>query len=281
MSELKLREFADTAERLVELPDLADLERRGRSLQVRRRVAVVAAAVALAVLGGLLARSITPKAIEPVHPVKPEIGQSQPYPGNQMRTLEPGTYELHPSSVSSEPTALVTLPRGWNDWEGPNRFNGHRPGDPTIGRYNEPALTRATWYVGVLVVKLVAVANRVCERPLSPDDFVHTYDEIVAAMTHLPGYRITEGPTRLEAFGRPATHLRYRQTGTRQSCPDDTTMMTATNGGIGGEENMDVWVVDVEGVPLTVFKSWNGDVPARIAAELDAVVESVEFVVAD
>ena len=42
MSESKLRAFADDAGRLVELPDLDGLARRGRDLRTRRRTSVVA-----------------------------------------------------------------------------------------------------------------------------------------------------------------------------------------------------------------------------------------------
>ena len=55
MSELELREFRTRAEELVDLPDLAELESRGRRLH-RRRIALGAglAAAVLAVAGGLV-----------------------------------------------------------------------------------------------------------------------------------------------------------------------------------------------------------------------------------
>ena len=55
MNELQLREFRTRAEELVDLPDLAELEGRGRRLH-RRRVTLGAglAAAVLAVTGGLV-----------------------------------------------------------------------------------------------------------------------------------------------------------------------------------------------------------------------------------
>ena len=61
--------------------------------------------------------------------------------------LEAGTYELTPSRDGTEPTVLLTVPDGWNSWEGPNRFDGHRAGDS-----NEEALARSTWLVGLTVL---------------------------------------------------------------------------------------------------------------------------------
>jgi len=56
---------------------------------------------------------------------------------------------------------------------------------------------------------------------------------------------------------------------------------TSANGYIYGQRRMEIWVVDVAGTTLTVSANSAGDVPARIQAEHEAVVDSVEFVVQD
>jgi hypothetical protein len=202
-----------------------------------------------------------------------------PYPGNQMHDLDAGTYELAPSSVRGEPTALITLPTGWNSWEGPNRFDGHRSDDPTEGRYNDVPLGRATWYVGVLVVKVLGVSEDACLKVPGHFRFVDTYAETVSAVSDLPGYRTVADPREETAFGHRATHLVLRPRDVLSTCVDEATVfLTSANGGIGAEERVDVWVVDVDGVPITVMKGVTGVVPPEVLAEQSAVVDSIEFV---
>jgi hypothetical protein len=193
-----------------------------------------------------------------------------------MTDLAAGTYVLRPSSVRGEPTALITVPEGWNTWEGPNRFDGHRPGES-----NEEALGRLTWYVGALVVKVTAVAARPCASGFSAGGFVDTYAETVAAIGHLPGFRLL-GTETVEAFGYPATYFDLRATGPAEACKNYSNLfLTSNNGAFGGESRVEIWVVRVAGVPVTVMASSSGDVPVRIQAELDAVIGSIEFVVAE
>jgi hypothetical protein len=271
MSELKLREFGTEAERLVTLPDRSVLERRGQAIRTRRRAAGVAAVAAALVVAFATLRAIPDRHEEPIRPLP---FKTQPYPGNHMEDLPAGTYELTPSSVRGEPTALITVPDGWNTWEGPNRFDGHRPGES-----NGEALERLTWIVTALVVKVTAVAPGACDSGFTGGSFVDTYAETVAAIRHLPGFRLLETET-AEAFGYPATYFDLRATKPAESCKNDSNLfLTSNNGPFGGESRVEIWVVRVEGVPLTVMASSSGDVPATIQAELDAVIDSVEFVV--
>jgi hypothetical protein len=271
MSELKLREFGAEAERLVALPDRSVLERRGQAVRTRRRAVGVAAVAAALVVAFATLRAIPDRHEEPVRPFPVK---TQPYPGNHMKDLPAGTYELTPSAIRGEPTALITVSDGWNTWEGPNRFNGHVPGES-----NEQALDLYTWYVGALVVKVTAVADGPCDAGFSGGSFVDTYAETVAAIGHLPGYRRLATET-TEAFGYPATYFDLRATADAESCKNGSILfLTSNNGSFGGESRVEIWVVRVDGVPLTVMASSGGDVPANIQAELDAVVGSIEFVV--
>jgi hypothetical protein len=79
-----------------------------------------------------------------------------------------------------------------------------------------------------------------------------------------------------------ATHFAYRQTRAAKACLDEFNLFaTSRNGYIGGEERLDLWVVDVAGTTLVVYAGATGEVPARFQAELDAVVASVELVTHD
>ena len=277
MSEQKLRAFADDAARLVELPDIDGLARRGQDLRTRRRTSVVAGVLAVALLGTWLVQDRSPQADDP-DPVNPPVRAVDPYPGNHMQDLAAGTYELTPSRLREDPTALVTVPDGWNTWEGPNRFNGHRPGDPTDGRYNDPALERATWYVGVLVVKLVSVTDETCFHVPAHRRFVEGYADTVRAVSGIPGYRLTQGPDERTAFGHHASHLALETTDALAECIDQSlTFSTSANGSFTGDQRMELWVVDVDGVPITVIASSGGQVPPRVRAQLDQVVASIEF----
>ena len=277
MSESRLRAFAEQAERLVDLPDVEALERRGNDVRARRRTTAVAAALLVAIGGTVAVQERFQRADEPDKvdtPGRPVM----PYPGNQMHDLDAGTYELSPSSVRDEPTALITLPDGWNSWEGPNRFDGQLPDDPVTGRYNETPLARATWYVGVLVVKVLGVSQDACYAVPGHFTFVDTYAETVAAVSSLPGYRMAAAPREETMFGRRATHLVLRATAGTKACVDETNMLlTSANGTVGGEAHFELWVVDVDGVPLTVVTGWNGDVPPEVMAEQSDVVDSIEF----
>jgi hypothetical protein len=277
MSESRLRAFAEQAELLVDLPDVEALERRGSDVRARRRTTAAAVALLVAIGGTVAVQERFQRADEPDKvdtPGRPVV----PYPGNQMHDLAAGTYELTPSSVRGDPTALITLPTGWNSWEGPNRFDGHQSDDPTAGRYNDVPLASLTWYVGVLVVKVLGISEDACLTTPGHYRFVETYAESVAAFSDLPGYRMVAAPREEMAFGRRATHLVLRPRDVVDTCVHEAgVFLTSANGDIGGEEHLELWVVDVDGVPLTVMKGATGEVPPEILAEQSAVVDSIVF----
>src|ERR1044072_3821600 len=113
MSE-QLKEFGARAETLVEIPDFAQLDQRGRELRVHRRGGVGAAVVAvLAVVGVTVTK--TPRNDVDNRPIKPPGAVVPPnYPGGTMKDLEEGTYRFHPSLAQSDLTAELTVPAGWN-----------------------------------------------------------------------------------------------------------------------------------------------------------------------
>ena len=277
MSEQKLREFGAQAEELVTLPAFSELDRRGGALR-RRRIATVAglAACVLTVIGIVVAQYDPPKAAEPIRPPDEAPAEARPYPGAVMETLEGGRYELRPAFDSHGARARITVPDGWNAWEGPNKFGNLA----TPGQSNEEALSEATWYAGLLVLHVEAVASRPCHGPDTGDEVGDSAEALVAAITRIPEYQVTlneeESP---DKFGYPATHLRLRPTPALEECREDfNVFQSAGNPEIaGGSDLRDTWVVDVDGQAIVVAAGADANTPPAVVRELDAMVESIEF----
>lgn len=266
MSDLELREFRARVEELVDLPDLTALEGRGRRLR-RRRLAVGAAAVVaiLAVAGGIAVAQRDDPDVAPVEPPDSRSGDIT-YPGPVMETLDAGTYVLQPSAEADAPRVRLTLPPGWNAWQGPNRFEGD--------------LDTTGWYAGLLVVDPDAVASKPCLGPQPQDAVSDEPAEVVAALRRLPLFRVTVVERSTEPFGYPATHLRIQATRafTRQ-CADVNVLRTAMHETVGlGDANGDTWVVDVDGRAYVVNAVFDTKTPRHIQRELYEIVDSIEFV---
>ena len=275
MSELKLKGFAERAEERMPLPDFTALSDRGRELRHRRQAAVAGVlACVLAVAGILVVRNDSPKAVEPVRPPDNTPVRGPEYPGPVMEDLEAGTYELTPSPDPVYPRASITLPEGWNAWEGPNRFDVN---EPAAG--NEEALEEITWYVGILVVEVYGVQTRPCSGSSENVETVEpTAESLVRAIRQVRGgFRMTETPEPLATFGYPATRFRLTPTDGATGC-EDNLFITAANGVVGGYADIeDVWVVDVDGYPVLIDSQLSGEVPPAVQGELEAAVDSIEF----
>ena len=271
MNELQLREFRTHAEELVDLPDLAELESRGRRMH-RRRVALGAglAAAVLAVAGGLVVTQrdddgdSTP--IEPPDDRAP--AEVVEYPGPVMETLDAGTYLLQPSWEDTAPRARIDLPAGWNAWQGPNRFDGD--------------LDTTTWYAGLLVVEVDAVASKPCVEPQSDDVVGDSRAELVGALRNLPGARVSVEEVPEEMFGYPATHLQMTFPVPGRKCQVDANVLTTNkHGTVAGSSDdslRDAWVIDVDGNALLVAAGYSPKTPPEIQQELYEMVDSIEIV---
>jgi hypothetical protein len=277
MTEQQLRDFGTRAEGLVIPPGFADLDRRGNRLRNRRRAGIGAAlAVVLTVAGVAVSQSRVHRADqEPIKPPPTPAAEAEPYPGAEMETLPPGRYRIEPTPLQNGPVAELTLPRGWNSWAGPNRFDGHAP-----GRSNDEALGHMTWYVGVLVVDVNAVASTRCAPPGIGDLLDGTKESLLHALTRLPGHTIVQGPEPVTRFGRPATHVRLRTPSVR--CKQDVTIFDTTTNGSLQELGwpgayLDLWVVDVGGVPILVQAARTPGVPPAVRDQLREVVDSISF----
>jgi hypothetical protein len=283
MSEQQLKDFRARAETLVEIPDFTELDRRGRDLRVRRRVSVAAAlAAVLAVAGVTAAQNHRADAEpDPVKPAPPSAG-ARPYPGVTMLNLDQGKYVVQPAWVAGRPStefadrpvAELAVPRGWNAWVGPNRFDGH-----TRSRTNEQALSHSTWYVGALVLKVEAVNTDGCA---SPDvGKVSTPEDLVAALRRTFGFQVLGDAQPVHRFGYPATRMRVRITRAIAECGDNNAVFdTATDGLIQYGDagwTADIWVVDVDGFPIYVQKIWSPNAPRTARTELDSVIDSIRL----
>ena len=273
-SDLRLRELGREAQDLVDLPDLGSLERRGRALRFRRQAGVVAATVILATTGVFLFQDRTSP--EPVP--APRSERFAPYPGPLMEDLDPGTYEMTPSRDGTDPTALITVPSGWNSWEGPNRFDGHRDGES-----NEQALARSTWVVGVVVLDVQWVATERCQPAVGAPGRPMGYDQTVAAVRDIPGYQASvDSRGGAGLFGHPSTLIELRPDAAQQECAGASELFgTDTNGGVGMRGDLDVYVVDVEGRTYVVVANEVGQAPQAALDERAGVLSSVEFVMPD
>ncbi len=278
MSDLKLRGFAVRAEERMPLPDFAELEDRGRSLRRRRLAAATGAAVAcvLAVAGVVVLRDDSPKAVEPVRPPDDAQVQAMEYPGPVMEDLDPGRYAMVPASDPYFPRARISLPSGWNAWEGPNRFGGQAsPGS------NEEGLGESEWYVGILVVKVTAVRTAAVRGRLVERDHRRIDPEsLLRAIRRIRGFQVTESAVPLAKFGHPATHFRLVATAPDGTC--DNLFVTSANGVVGGtDETEDIWVVDVDGYPVLIDSQQTARTPLEMRRELAAAVDSIEFYFAE
>ena len=283
MSEQQLRDFGARAETLVEIPDFAEVERKGTLLRARRRVGVAAALVVVLTVAGVSAAQSHRSSADrgPVTPPPPRSAAARTYPGSPMTTLDQGNYWLqtccipgHPTSeFAANPVVEFAVPKGWNSWVGPNRFNGHAP-----GRTNEEALGHSTWYVGALILEVDAVNTRGCGNP--EERRVGTAHALLAALRRAPGFQVIQGPEQDRRFEYPATRIRVRVAKLVADCPDDAIFHSTTAGMIGylgPGELADIWVVDVDGYPMYVQRAWSQNAPHAARSQLDSVIDSIRF----
>src|SRR3954462_5653101 len=201
MSE-QLKDFGAHAETLVEIPDFTELDQRGRALRVRRRAGVAAALAAVLTVAGVTFAQ-THRTNADRGPVQLPHLKARTYQGATMKDLKPGTYQLRPSAIDSTLIAELSLPRGWNAWVGPNRFDGHAP-----GRSNEEALGHLTWYAGALVLEVNEVNTHGCGDP--DVRVLETPREVVTALGRAFSTEVVRGPEAVERFGYHATRMRLR-----------------------------------------------------------------------
>jgi len=271
MSERLLETFREKAEQATRVPAFELIEAAGRARRRRRHVAGGAmAALVLATTGILL---VTNEPSAPPQPAEKTDDTSlvTPYPGNQGRALDEGTYEFELTDPAL-PDVRFTLPTGWNSWIGPNLFEGFR---------DEAGAGDPEWYLGLLILDVQSIAQRGCSMTdLTGKDPA----TVVKAFTEADRLRVTSGPERTVRFGRPTTHLRLEEQGPSGECLNTVLMFGTESSGItyfGRGTTFDVLVVDLDDRPLVMLATWTrGTPPAEVDALL-GVVDSIELVPPD
>ncbi len=270
MTDARVREFAERAEQILELPDLGRLADRGKRLRRRRRTTAVAglAAAAVTVAGGYLAAVDRKAEVDPVDDTSTGGALAYPGSGTTLAKLRGGTYELRLDREGFPAHARFTVPEGWRGWYGPSR----------------PYMKQG--YVGILVGDVEEVADRVCQVPVSDMRPVGDSPEaLVEALTDLPRHPVVEGPERTTFAGWPSTHLVLRAD-RNASCPRWSGFIELWNspggGGLvpalGPGAVIEQWVVELGSEAVLVTASIGPGTPDWAVKELDAVVDSVELV---
>lgn len=276
MSERLLEAFREEAELATPVPDFGSIARAGRTRRRRRYGTAALVAACVVGLAGVVSTDGGKGDATPADDRDPS-SSATPWPGPVMTTLPKGTYEFPASVGPYSPAVRITLPRGWNAWEGPNRFEGLGREVTHDADVNERVLRAGpTWYADLVLLDVQWIAERSCTMSDVRDDDVTT---MAAALAQTPGLDVVSVPTATVRAGRDAVHLRLRA---RQHVPEclQQFLFQATQGPVGlGDpgDTHDAWVIDADGDPLLVWASWSSRTPqAEVRALLD-IVDSVEL----
>ncbi len=114
-------------------------------------------------------------------------------------------------------------------------------------------------------------------EPASP-----TANELAEAVAAAAGVEVLTGPVNLILGGRPATHLEVSILEDRGCDPGYFYNWKAQTGGAmwvntGPGDVYKVWIVDVDGRLLFIGAATHADAGTRLAEEMDAIVNSIQF----
>ncbi|MGN6576310.1 MAG: hypothetical protein ACTHKG_11530 [Nocardioides sp.] len=280
MSDLKISEFRSRAEQGLPVPELALIERRGRTLH-RRRVATVAGALALVVLagGGIATMAGDDTDASPAPAVTPSATPTGPRWDVGVRTaVDQGEDVLLPGiSHVSYDGVDVRFDVPGRDWEWFQAGMGLR----------RSAATRDDYGAAVFFLRDPSARLRPCGDRLvqalgsDPDRLIAN----VTPLLNLAHASVLEGPQVVDAFGGTAVHLRLQTDG---SCSEGGGLPGQLRGvvddffaepGWGGKAALDVWHLVVPGVepaPILVA-SWELDGTRRHHAEQQALLDSLRI----
>ncbi|MET1058761.1 MAG: hypothetical protein ABWX84_04160 [Nocardioides sp.] len=282
MSEQHLKDFAETAERRVPVPDLADLTSRGRDLR-RIRMAAVAGALALVVtIGGVFSsvtrddRSTVP-AEDPVP--TPAFEELSARPAEHPRLVPGKQYAVRPWNLDGYGVSarFIAPARGWV-WRGDGALK------MPSGTYGD--LPRRP-YAGVAVMTADRVPVRQCSEVNPPRQDL-AEDPLAAArqIAEIPGTRAIGSARATELSGWPAAYVRLE---VPKLCPkwNDVILWGVTKAMFGGQPGiatviypgqvLEVWVVDVDGAWVIVYSELSPGLPEGIRAETRVLLDSVEL----
>jgi hypothetical protein len=277
MSDLKIAEFRELAERGLDVPDLAVLERRGRNLR-RRRVATTAGGLALALGAGLgianIAMDSGDTALDPATTPSPT---SSTWDGVRT-TLDHGEGVLlpGPQELIRDGVAVRFDAPGENwEWWGPGMGLRRTADDP----HNYGA---SIFFLQDASARLQPCRDdRVQALGADPDQLIAN----VAPLLDLAHATVLQGPRVVTAFGGAAVHLRLQTNG---ACPDGGGGPAQLRGVVHhspvdpawpGQNVLDVWHVVVPGPERAsmLVASWDLDGTSEHDDQRQALLDSLRI----
>ena len=282
MSDLKIGEFIERAERGLDLPDLAVIERQGRALR-HRRVAAAAGCLAVALMagGGIaeIARDDTDATHVPT--TRPSPAPSTPMAKDVRTSINRGESVLlpGPSAVTYEGIE-VSFDVPGKRWEWWDVGMGLRRTADDPDNYGA-----AVFFLLNATARLQPCSSdQVRALGSDPDELIAN----VAPLLDLAHATVLEPPRVVTAFGGDAVHLRLQTNGT---CPDAGLSRplqlgggvdvngAAAEPGWGGQHQLDVWHVVLPGPePASMLvASWDLDGTNRHHAQQQALINSLRI----
>jgi hypothetical protein len=277
MSDLKINEFRERAERALEIPDLADIERRGHALR-RRKLAAVAGALAVVLVAGAgvtrLAADSTDAAPGPAKPPSPAPSTSWDDGVRTSLNLGEDVLLPGPAEITYDPATVRFDVPGAN-WEWWDVGMGLRRTADDPDRYGA-----AVFFLQDPRARLrPCTADRVKALGADPDRLLAN----VAPLLDLAHTTVLQEPRVVEALGGSAVHLRLR---TDEACPeggDGPVQLRGIDNGSTidpawpGRRILDLWHVVATGPdPASILvASWDLNGTSKHHAQLRALLDSV------
>jgi hypothetical protein len=287
MTERMIKDFAERAEARVRLPDLAQLESRGRDLRRTRMTVGGAVAALLLMVSGVVATVAHDlRTAPPTENPKPEIEELDSRPFDYHQQLVPGVdYTFSPWTLGAPTvTARLTVPDGGWAWWGDGLT---KPRHGYAGLFPTPRRPYAT--VGVMQPDRVSTTSCRSFHMTKKPEFADLAAEPVAAAQQIggvPGVEVEEAARRDNRFGHPGAHIRIS---VPRLCPETKDLLLwsvepAEYAGAPGTGSVryagqlvDVWIVDVEGAQVLVYRELSPGLPASFGAESSAVLDSIRL----
>ena len=255
MSDLRITEFRERAERGVEMPDLGLIEERGRALR-RRRAAGAVGTLALAVVAGAgVAAGVRDKKDASPPPADPAPALDDSW-DDQVRKMSDGTGEelLRPGrSVARYDGVEVAFEVRSDQWEW-----GHTGAGLRIDGNRDRYATTVFWLSRPSARLGTCDGSRVEPLGTDPADLVGN----VAPLRDLVASTVVRQPRVVDAFGTRAVHLQLRAgTGCTAEGPLPDQLRGMVNGetfdpGWEGPHLVDAWHVVVGEGDSVLVVAW-------------------------
>ena len=274
MSEQRLKDFASEAEHLVQAPRLDEIVGRGRDLRRLRTTVVAAAAVLVAVAGGVVASiDREDRSDSPTRPHQIERQLDPRLYGDE--TLKPGEERFYRPSVFGDDRVWLTASAGGWDWWGQGAVK-FRPGETAPPGETEP-------YARYTVLPLEQVmAGRPCDPGHTNSRWTAAGDDPTTAaerIATIPGLRVVQAPETTERFGVEVVHVGVAL---RARCPNkaDRNLFQGEGNVIWGSPpgDYDVWITRLStGGLLMIAADHHPQVDASYRDQLQALLDSTRI----